>query len=706
MAGGTLVVRIIGDIREFQAQMASLGARLRMFGQQASAMGSRILGVVTPLALAGGAAAKMSMEFEESMDRIIGLVGVSRDQVDRWREDVLSLAEDLPLAPKELADALFFVTSAGIRGAQAMDVLETGARAASAGLGDLPTVLDAVTSAMNSYRQSGLSATEATDVMVAAVREGKMAAEDLAPVLGGVLPVASQLGVEFHEVAAAIASATRQGLEASRAATGVRFLLSAFTRPSNEAKEALAGIGLSLAELQRSLAERGLLATMQTLAERFDLSTARGRELFATVVGGARGMSVASILVGQNAEKVEGVFGSLADAAGSTARAFKVASEDTQFTWGSAMSSLEVAAIRVGDALAPIVVQIAHALAGLGEVLQDIDPGVIQAVATAILGLAGVGAALKVIGGLASAFGSLLSIAGALASPMGLVIVALGGLAAAAISAADGLGGLQGILEAARELLGRVLEAVTPVVEAVGGFLVQAARRVWATLEDDVLPALGRLWEALGDLVEALSPVFEAAGRLIQILGRLALAALPVVVDAIGLAIDIVARLIDWFARLITWVGRVVNWVGDRLAAAWGVAEEAIDAVRDAIGWVISKIKSLIDWVGEAIDWLERLLGLGPAAAQLGGMIGSRAGRGGPVPQLAHGGVVTRPTLAFLGEEGPEVVIPLREHTAFDAERIGRAIAAELIRRERPIILDRRSFVRAQDVAYAYGGAW
>jgi len=31
------------------------------------------------------------------------------------------------------------------------------------------------------------------------------------------------------------------------------------------------------------------------------------------------------------------------------------------------------------------------------------------------------------------------------------------------------------------------------------------------------------------------------------------------------------------------------------------------------------------------------------------------------IPGFAHGGLVTRPTLAMLGEEGPEAVIPLRE---------------------------------------------
>jgi hypothetical protein len=36
------------------------------------------------------------------------------------------------------------------------------------------------------------------------------------------------------------------------------------------------------------------------------------------------------------------------------------------------------------------------------------------------------------------------------------------------------------------------------------------------------------------------------------------------------------------------------------------------------------------------------------------------AGRGGPVP-MANGGIVTRPTLALIGESGAEAVIPLNK---------------------------------------------
>ena len=110
-----------------------------------------------PMALAGGAAIATQKNFEASMTKITSLVGVSREQVQAWTSDVLKMAKVTGRGPEELADALYFVTSAGIRGADAMKVLEMSAKASAAGLGDTKVVADLVTSAINAYGRENLS---------------------------------------------------------------------------------------------------------------------------------------------------------------------------------------------------------------------------------------------------------------------------------------------------------------------------------------------------------------------------------------------------------------------------------------------------------------------------------------------------------------------------------------------------------------------
>jgi SLT domain-containing protein len=48
----------------------------------------------------------------------------------------------------------------------------------------------------------------------------------------------------------------------------------------------------------------------------------------------------------------------------------------------------------------------------------------------------------------------------------------------------------------------------------------------------------------------------------------------------------------------------------------------------------------------------------GAAGTYLGGSI-AKSALGAGVPKLAEGGIINRPTLAMIGEKGPEAVVPL-----------------------------------------------
>ena len=144
--------RTVSSVNRINAQLATTGAAMKKVGRSVTMYMS------APMALVGGAAVKMHMDFESSMSKIVGLVGVSQDQVNEWSKDILEMAPRLGKAPKELADAMFFITSAGIRGARAMNVLEMSTKASVGGLGEVKVVADLVTSAMNAYGSANLDA--------------------------------------------------------------------------------------------------------------------------------------------------------------------------------------------------------------------------------------------------------------------------------------------------------------------------------------------------------------------------------------------------------------------------------------------------------------------------------------------------------------------------------------------------------------------
>src|SRR5210317_1136443 len=265
MATNELKVLLTGDASRLSASLNTASGKLKSFGSNVKNIGASLQRVAVPLALAGGAAIKLGMDFDKSMTQIKSLVGVASAEVDKMGKAARQMAINTGKSSTEAADALFFITSAGLRGSEAMDVLDASLKAAAVGLGETSTVADLATSAMNAYGSATLSATDATDVMVSAVREGKLEASELAGAMGGVLPIASNMGVKFHEVGAAFAALSRTGTGASEAATQIRGILSSLLKPTTQAEAALTQMKLSSAGLRKSLKEDGLLATLEIL---------------------------------------------------------------------------------------------------------------------------------------------------------------------------------------------------------------------------------------------------------------------------------------------------------------------------------------------------------------------------------------------------------------------------------------------------------
>lgn len=416
--GGGVRVRIDGDVTGLQRGLAQaeaavgrFGGRMDAFGQRMDATGRTLTRNLTlPIVGAGVAAGKLAVDFESSMSKIVGLVGVSRKQVDQWGRDILALAPKVGKGPRELAEAMFFITSAGLRGQAALDALESSAKASAAGLGETMVVADAVTSAVNSYGAANLSAAEATDVLTATVREGKASADTIAPVIGRITPLAAELGVSFNEVGAALAQMTRQGAPAAEASTLILGVMRGLLRPSAEARKGMEEVGLSVDELRRSLRERGLLATLQTMQEAVGGNSAE----LAKLLPNMEGLRGALAIVGKGAKDAEGIFGRMADTTGAADRAFAAASDTASLRLQKALAGLQARGIELGNRLLPVASDIADGFLRVLDAFDRLPGGAKRAAGAGAIILAGLGPAMRVVGlisrgisGIGSGLGSL-----------------------------------------------------------------------------------------------------------------------------------------------------------------------------------------------------------------------------------------------------------------------------------------------------------
>ncbi len=156
---------------------------------------------------------------------------------------------------------------------------------------------------------------------------------------------------------------------------------------------------------------------------------------------------------------------------------------------------------------------------------------------------------------------------------------------------------------------------------------------------------------------------------------------LAVITNPVSLLILIVATLGVYWTNIWGVIAKVTGWVwdnvlskvfgfikgavGDMITAAvflWKIWVIVWGALSDAVSKAWGIIDRTVGWIADRIDQvlgpLEKLAGV---VGKVGGALGlgnTLEGRTA-VPALAEGGIVTRPTLAMIGERGPEAVVPL-----------------------------------------------
>lgn len=428
MAQQELRVNLTGDSSKLNSALSSASSKLSAFGSKMQGVGKSLSTKLTlPLVAAGAAATKLALDFDKSMTQIQSLVGVSANEVSKMGEAAKRMAVDTGKSANEAAEALFFITSAGLRGEEAMQVLEASLKAAAVGLGETKTIADLSTSALNAYGSENLSASEATDILTAAVREGKLEASQLAGSMGGVIPIASNMGVSFNEVAAAMAAMSRTGTNAAEGATQLNAILMSLQKPAVQSQQKIATLGLSFEDLEKSVKQDGLLNTLTDLKESLKGTGIRMKDLFPNV----RALKGVLDLTGAGVESNRQIFEALNNTMGATDEAFQKTSQSASFQFKKGMETMKSSLLEIGTVILPAVVKAVTKLSEFIKSLTDRFKNLSPFVQNLVLGFGGI---LAAAGPLLIIFGKIMTGLTALGPVLSLAATGFRALTAAMIA--------------------------------------------------------------------------------------------------------------------------------------------------------------------------------------------------------------------------------------------------------------------------------
>ena len=565
--------------------------------------------------------------FEAELAKIEGLVGVSRDQLEAWKDDIAAIARETGQSPMALAEALFFVTSAGLRGSVAMDVLRASARAAAAGLGDQKSIVDLATSAINAYGEENLSAEEAVDHLVEAVRLGKLAPETLATAMGRALPVASAMGVQFSEVAGILAAMSRTGTNAEEGVTQLNAVMTGLLKPADSAKKALARVGLSVEDLREMAAgPQGLWGALRTLHTAFDGNIDAMAEVYPNV----RALRGVFDLLGAGLEDNEALLQEMSDSTGVTDEAFDAMARTLMFQWKRAVATARTAMVELGAQMAPTAEAVIGFVQGALDWFRQLSPETKELVAQVLaLGpvVLGAGVALK---GLAFAMGGLLVVlkaarvamvaykaiqwavnAAMLANPIGLLVAALAALVGAVIGAIIYWDEIVSAIEWAGVAFAQLLRDWGTPVDGIFSWITDAWNAVtaWLSGPEDGQSVISWLWQGVTGIFDW---IFTAWWNVVNFL----LTPVTGLLDWLGLPTE---GIFDWITNALDSAIAYIRSIDlaetgrallDSLVA--GVTG-AKDAVVESVTGVLQGVRDLLPFSDARTGPLSRLTESGRA---------------------------------------------------------------------------------------------
>lgn len=229
-----------------------------------------------------------------------------------------------------------------------------------------------------------------------------------------------------------------------------------------------------------------------------------------------------------------------------------------------------------------------------------------------------------------------------------------------------------GILDALPDLLAKLPEIIEQMVEMWLnniGLIIDAGVTLLTALVENLDEIINTIVEVLPQIITAIITALTSEDGLASII-QAGVTLLTALIDNMD---EIITTIIGAIPALITAiVGAFTN--GDALSS---MAEAGVDIIYSLLEGLKDAWDSVVEWASGAVDWLKDKFsfvipsgdGLTIPTALQSGSSGSTSKSSGSssrpanIPKFAEGGIVNKATVLMAGEEGSEVIMPLKNNT-------------------------------------------
>lgn len=227
-------------------------------------------------------AVKIADDFDTAFAEIATLIGQPADSLQDFQAQILSYSETSSAALDDITSATYAAISAGVDYKDSIELIAAAEQLAVAGRADLQSTTTALVSTLNAFGAEASEASDYADDFFTAVQLGQTTIPELSEAIGRLSPIAAAAGLQFDEMAAAIATITAEtGTSTREAITGLRAAINALLKPTKEASDLAAELGIEFNA--SALESKGFAGVMQDVQEATGGNTEQMARLFGSV---------------------------------------------------------------------------------------------------------------------------------------------------------------------------------------------------------------------------------------------------------------------------------------------------------------------------------------------------------------------------------------------------------------------------------------
>ena len=346
MAGGTpIIVPLIGNLKPLSKSLGSAQLQLAGF---ATAI--------------GGIAVSATKEFI-ALDKSVREVGtllddVTSTQLGDLEGSIRSVAKDFGLEGEAVGQAFYDSISSTIADENNVeDFARAAAKFSVAGVTEITSGVDLLTSSMNAFRIPAEEAGRVSDVFFATVKAGKTDAEKLGAAFFQVGPAAASAGLAIEDTAGWLAQLTLTGTPTKIAATQIKAALSEISKPGSVLSDTFEDIaGTTFPEFISAGGD--LEDALGMIQQSVDGS---GKSMF-EAAGSIEAVQALLGATGPNAEAFAGTLDGIANSAGAADTAFEVMSAGVGYQMQVLKGTYTDIQYSIGSALVPALLEVVDIL--------------------------------------------------------------------------------------------------------------------------------------------------------------------------------------------------------------------------------------------------------------------------------------------------------------------------------------------------------